>query len=95
MTQNNNPTADMANVRVRASGFRGGKQDSTASNAKIKRGMRIEEIDKTEFLELETTGELTEIDYDEPDSKQFETQIKRHEYELLGKEFNDGIAFYT
>ena len=44
---------------------------------------------------METTGDLTEIDYDEPASKKFESQIKRHEFELLGKEFSDGMAFYT
>lgn len=85
----------MANVRVRAQGFKGGRIDSTASKVKLKRGMRVEEIDRAELLELENTADLTEIDYDEPDSRQFESQIQRHEYELLGKDFSDGIAFYT
>ena len=93
--QNFNPTQDMANVRVRQQGFRVGRYDSTASNVKVRRGMRVEEIDKEEFVEMENTAEITDIDYDEPDSKQFETQIKRHEYELLGKDFADGLAFYT
>ena len=93
--QNTNPTNDMANVRARSQGFFKAKMDSTASGAKVKRGMRIEEINKEELLELEATGELTEIDYDEPPSRTFDSQIKRHEYELLGKEFNDGLAFYT
>jgi hypothetical protein len=77
----------MANVRVRAQGFKGGRYDSTASGVKVRRGMRVEEIDKSEFVELESTAEITDIDYDEPDSKKFESQIKRHEYELLGKDF--------
>ena len=73
--QNSNPTNDMANVRVRHQGFRNGRYDSTASNVKLRRGMRVEEIDKSEFVEIENTNEITDIDYDEPDSKKFETQI--------------------
>lgn len=63
----------MANVRVRAQGFRGGKADSTFSKIKMKRGTRIEEVERMELMELENTADLTEIDYDSPESKVFET----------------------
>ena len=61
------------NVRVKTNGFRGGRIDSTASKVKMRRGMRVEEIDREEFLDLQNTADITDIDYDEPASKTFET----------------------
>ena len=37
---------------------------------------------------------MTDIDYDAPASRQFESQIKKSEYELLGTDFNDGMGFF-
>ena len=39
-------------VVIKTSGFRGGRLDSTASKIKMRRGMKVEEIDRDEFLEL-------------------------------------------
>ena len=57
--------------------------------------MRVEEIEREEFLELQTTGDITDIDYEELPSKTFETQLEKVELEMLGKEFNDGAGFFT
>ena len=53
----------------------------------MRRGMKVEEIDRDEFLELQNTADLTDIDYDEPYSKTFESKMTKNEMELLGKEF--------
>ena len=69
------PSEDIksGNVRIKANGFRGGRLDSTAANVKMKRGMRVEEVEREEMLEIGTTGDITEIDYEEPASRQFES----------------------
>ena len=57
--------------------------------------MRVEEIEREEFLECGTTADLTDIDYDEPTIKNFETTLGKNELELLGKDFNDGVGFFN
>ena len=91
------PSEDIkeGNVRIKTNGFRGGRLDSTASRAKVKRGMRVEDVERDELLDFGTTADLTDIDYDEPDTKVFETQLKDNELELLGKDFNDGVGFFS
>ena len=61
----------------------------------MRRGMKVEEYSRDEFLKFDSTAEVTDIDYDEPLSKTFETHLSKNEMELLGKEFNDGIDFFT
>ena len=69
------PSEDIkeGNVRVKTNGFRGGRLDSTVSKAKVRRGMRVEDVERDELLDFQTTADLTDIDYDEPDTKIFET----------------------
>ena len=41
----------------------------------MRRGTRIEEIERDEFVEIENTADLTEVEYDEPDSRKFKTHL--------------------
>lgn len=82
-------------MRIRSIGFRGGRFDSTASNVKMRRGTKIQEIEREEFVEIENTADLTDVEYDEPENKKFETKLKENELELIGKDFNDGIGFFV
>ena len=57
--------------------------------------MRVEDVDRKELMDFQTTADLTDIDYDEPDTKEFETQLTSNDLEILGKDFNDGVGFFT
>ena len=90
------PTDNMADVKIKVRGFKGGKYDSSTYKSKPARYQAVEEITVEELMEFTTTADLTGIIYNyEPPAKDSKEAIRltKEEEEKINRNFADADPY--